>query len=396
MTTTPGDDRRRGSKGLVLLVGTIALVGLYVAGAVVVGPEIEDDLGARVPAALAAAGFDVTAGFSGQDGTLRCTSPLADPGAARRLALDVYGVRAIELDPSCGVEGDPLTPASSTTAATNTTAPATSTTTTTAATTTTTTEAATTTTVAPAALLAVQLLDGRLVLTGALGTDLERLTLVERARSVVDPLNVVDQLLADPALPAVPADRFAAFNDLMAAMASSLTAGSVEWTGTTITAAGSYVDDRARATFESAATAVGVTPTLTPRPTATAEQAAALEAELNALVAAEPILFDRGSTVISVASESTIERVAGIAKRYAGVRIVVQGHTDSEGDPGRNLTLSSQRATSVVGALVALGVPLAELTSEGFGMTQLIVDADGNEIPEKSRRVVFGVGVGVA
>ncbi len=388
--TTPGEHRRRRSRSLVLLVGTLALTGLYVAGAVVVAPEIEVDLGARVPAALAEAGFDVTAGFSGQDGTLRCTAPLADPAAARRLALDVYGVRAIELDPSCGAEGDPLTPAGTTTEATGTSAPATSTT---AAAATTTTEPATTTTVAPAALLAVQLLDGRLVLTGALGTDLERLTLVERARSVVAPLNVVDQLVADPTLPEVPADRFAAFNDLMAAMPFSLSAGRVEWNGTTVAASGSYVDDRARATFESAATAVGVTPTLTPRPSATAEQAAALEAELNALVAAEPILFEKGSTVISAASENTIERVAGIAMRYAGVRIEVQGHTDSEGDPGRNLTLSSQRATSVVGALVARGVPLADLSSEGFGMTQLIVDADGNEIPEKSRRVVFGVGL---
>ena len=136
---------------------------------------------------------------------------------------------------------------------------------------------------------------------------------------------------------------------------------------------------------------MGIAADLVPRPTATPEQAAALEAELNALVAAEPILFDKGSTTIGATSVATVQRVAGIAKRYAGVAIEVQGHTDSEGDPARNLTLSEQRAAAVLDALVARGVPTADLSAKGFGMTELIRDADGNELPEKSRRVVFGV-----
>jgi OOP family OmpA-OmpF porin len=85
--------------------------------------------------------------------------------------------------------------------------------------------------------------------------------------------------------------------------------------------------------------------------------------------------------------------VAGIAKRYGGLAIEVQGHTDSEGDPGRNLTLSEKRARAVLDALVAQGVPGADLTAKGFGETQLIVDQTGREIPDKSRRVVFGVTV---
>ena len=145
------------------------------------------------------------------------------------------------------------------------------------------------------------------------------------------------------------------------------------------------------ATFTTAAAEVGIAADLVPRPTATPEQAAALEAELNALVAAEPILFDKGSTTIGATSVATVQRVAGIAKRYAGVAIEVQGHTDSEGDPARNLTLSEQRAAAVLDALVARGVPTADLSAKGFGMTELIRDADGNELPEKSRRVVFGV-----
>lgn len=387
--TSAAHPRARRSRRLVLVGGAVSLVGLFVIGAAVVEPQIEDDLSSRVPAELAKAGYSVTATFSGQDGTLRCAVPLADPAAARRLALDIYGVRAITLDPSCGVDG--AAPATTTTVAATTTVPVTTPPTSTTAAPTTTVEA-TTTTVAPVApQVAAQLVDGTLILTGSVNSDLVKLAVLDRTRSVVAPENIVDQLAVDPAAAEVPAERLTALLNLMAQMPSTLSAGQVGWDGVGITATGSFIDELGRVAFQAAADQVGATTMLVPRPAATAEQAAALEAELNALVAAQPILFDKGSTTISAASQATVQRIAGIAKRYAGMRIEVQGHTDSEGDPGRNLTLSEQRAGAVLDALVALGVPAADLTAKGFGMTQLILDEAGNEIPEKSRRVVFGV-----
>ena len=71
----------------------------------------------------------------------------------------------------------------------------------------------------------------------------------------------------------------------------------------------------------------------------------------------------------------------------------MQGHTDSEGDAGRNLTLSEDRAGAVLDALVALGVPVADLTAAGYGEADLILGADGEEDPAASRRVVFAVVV---
>jgi OOP family OmpA-OmpF porin len=238
-----------------------------------------------------------------------------------------------------------------------------------------------------------QLIDGRLILAGTASSDLERLALVQRAAGAVDPANVANQLTVDGQAPPVPADSFTSFLDLLVLMPRNLVTAQLAWNGDKVVVGGSYADDAARAVFGDAAARVGVAAALTERSTATAPQAAALEAELNALVASEPILFDKGSTNISVFSVATVQKVAGMAKRYAGVAIEVQGHTDSEGDPGRNLTLSEQRAGSVRDALVALGVPAADLTAKGFGMTQLITDSNGNEIPDKSRRVVFGVTV---
>ena len=72
-----------------------------------------------MPDELADAGFaGLTASFSGQDGTLSCDAPLADPEAARQAAYDVWGVRSIELDRSCRVNtGDDGQAVASTTAA---------------------------------------------------------------------------------------------------------------------------------------------------------------------------------------------------------------------------------------------------------------------------------------
>lgn len=377
------------SRRSIVLGGIAALAVLFIGGAVVQLPRIESDLRSRVDERLAVSGFAATSSFSGQDGTLRCSSPLADPAAAVAAAESVWGVRTAALDESCTGSG-PTTSAPPTTATVTTAAPAT----TVAETTTTatpTTDAVTTTTVAPAVVFGAQFADGLIVLSGKVSSDLERFALVQRAQGAVAPANVINLVVVDPTVPPVPADSFGSFLNLMAAMPPNLVTGSVEWNGGLLVVSGSYIDDTGRAAFGAAAAAAGVAPTLTVRATATVDQAAALEIELNALVAAEPILFDKGSTTISLSSLATVQKVAGIAKRYAGVSIDVQGHTDSEGDPGRNLTLSQQRAAAVRDALIVLGVPGDQLTSQGFGLTQPILDAAGNEVPELSRRVVFGV-----
>ncbi|MDO9174603.1 MAG: OmpA family protein [Actinomycetota bacterium] len=397
--TGAGREERGGSpsrsRRSILLGGAAALAVLFVGGAVVQLPRIESDLQSRVDERLAVGGFAATSSFSGQDATLRCSAPLADPAAAVAVAESVWGVRTATLDATCTGDGVTTTANDATTAAptastTNTTAPTVveTTTVTTAAPTT---VAVTTTTAAPVVVFGAQFADGLIVLSGKVGSDLERFVLVQRAQGAVAPANVINLVVVDPTVPTVPADSFGSFLNLMAAMPPNLVTGSLEWNGGSLVASGSYIDDTGRAAFGAAAAAAGVAPTLTVRATATADQAAALEIELNALVAAEPILFDKGSTTISLSSLATVQKVAGIAKRYAGVSIDVQGHTDSEGDPGRNLTLSQQRAAAVRDALVVLGVPAAQLTSQGFGLTQPILDAAGNEVPELSRRVVFGV-----
>lgn len=379
----------------IMAAGAVALGALFVAGAVVQVPRIEDDLSAQVESKLAAAGIAASADFSGQDGMLRCVEPLADPDRAVSLASSVWGVRTVELDVSCGVPGAPVstttsssTPATSTTVGATTTVPATTVAPTTDPTTTDpSTTDPTTTLPAEPNLVTVTLQDGRFALDGAVASDLERFVLVDRAGAALSPSNVTNNLTIDEQVPSLPAGLF----DVLSLMPTTLVSGELGWNGTTVGLTGSYASEEGRATIADASGEAGVVATLAPRAAATAEQGAALEGELNALVAAQPILFDKGSVDISLSSLGTVQQVAGIAKRYSGLLIEVQGHTDSEGDPDLNMALSQQRAGAVRDALISMGVPVGDLTSKGFGMTELIRDSNGNEVPDKSRRVVFGV-----
>lgn len=382
----PHDPR---SKRAVLQQGAGALATLFVVGALVMKPRIQSGLEEESRRVLAEAGIPATVDFVFQDGRLLCVDQLDDPEAARALVLQVRGVRSVSVDSIC-IDGppDPNGPRDTTTTVSDTSttvAP-----TTTEAPTTTAPPSTTTSTVPAEDLASISLSGGRLTLSGTVASEEQRNALVDAASAAVDPANVTDQLQVDTSLDLDDTD-VSELAQLVAAMPVPLVFGEVGWNGTALSAAGQYVDETARAAFEAACEQVGVTPELAARPVATPDDAADVEAAVNALVATDPILFGKGAVVISPESVATVQRVAGIVKRFGGTAIEVQGHTDSEGDPGRNLTLSEQRAQAVADALVALGVPADEVTSKGFGETELITDNNGVELPEQSRRVVFGV-----
>lgn len=390
--TDETNDRDPRSRRAVLRDGAVALAVLFVVGGLVMVPAIQRDLQHAVNDALDAERIPARADFRGQDATLRCVEQLDDPDAAHDVAAAVDGVRSVRLDVSClvpaeigpegPVEGQRTTtttvPASSTTAAPTTTAGSS------------TTSATTTSVPADVAVVSVTLDSGRFTLEGTVGSAEQRAALEEAATAAVGATNVLGTLDVDPDLALDDAD-VSSIAVVIAAMPAPLVQGTVEWTGSDVSVTGVYVDDAAYEAFRDAAEGSATLADLRLRPDATPADADAVQQELNELVAATPIVFGKGEVTVSPESAALLQRVAGIAKRFGGVTVEVQGHTDSEGDPGRNLTLSEQRAAAVADELVRLGVPSDDVTSKGFGETQLVVDENGVEIPEQSRRVVFGV-----
>lgn len=363
-------------------MGTLVIAVLFGVGAALSLPRVEQTLARAIEERLAEENIDVEVRMSGQDATLFCVVPLPALNIAVRYAAKVEGVRSVDLDPSCTTGGIPVGDVmTSTTIEVDGTVPQESTTTST-------TEPAPTD---PVVQLVLSM--GRMSLLGSVASDDQRSLLVEAAGAAVGEEQVDDRLVVDATSALTDADA-AGLAELAAVMPGSLVSGRIGWDGVGFSAAVVVADEAFGELFEvnvddTSATLTALDVQL--RSTASVEDAAETERLLNALVAAEPILFDKGSVTVSGSSQGTVRRAAAIAEQFAGLRIEVQGHTDSEGDAGRNLTLSEQRAAATLDALVSLGVPPGDVVSKGYGETQLIRDANGRELPEKSRRVVFVV-----
>lgn len=99
------------------------------------------------------------------------------------------------------------------------------------------------------------------------------------------------------------------------------------------------------------------------------------------------IQFDTNSTVVKPLSMGAIGQIVAMLKANPAVKVEIGGHTDSDGDAARNLTLSQARADAVKKVLVDQGIEGSRLTTRGYGATKPI---DKNDTPSgkaNNRRV---------
>ena len=109
-------------------------------------------------------------------------------------------------------------------------------------------------------------------------------------------------------------------------------------------------------------------------------------------VAKEGIIrFERASADLHSDSSSTLNKLASAANACPGFAVEIEGHTDAEGTPERNLRLSERRAQSVVSYLTKAGVPADRLRAIGYGETRPVAPNDTPENRSKNRRIEFGV-----
>jgi OOP family OmpA-OmpF porin len=93
-------------------------------------------------------------------------------------------------------------------------------------------------------------------------------------------------------------------------------------------------------------------------------------AKLGEIAKAGRILFDSDSATLDTASFATLDRLAAAARVCPGVRIVIEGHADTEGSTEYNQKLSMKRAEAVVGYLIGAGADASRLDAAGFGATR--------------------------
>ena len=230
---------------------------------------------------------------------------------------------------------------------------------------------------------------GQVVLAGTVADESQRAALVGAASRFLDPANVDDQLTISAGEELDDA-TLGALAELVAAMPQYLVRGESGYDGTDVYSDGVFADDDGRTAYLAVADFVSAAVQLEARPTASAADAAALEAELNQVVAANPIQFAPRSADVPPDAFAVLDRIAGIAEQFSGVTITIEGHTDSDGVPEENQELSVQRALAVLFSLASRGVPASDLTSVGLGSTRPILVGDVED-KDASRRIEFRV-----
>jgi outer membrane protein OmpA-like peptidoglycan-associated protein len=115
------------------------------------------------------------------------------------------------------------------------------------------------------------------------------------------------------------------------------------------------------------------------------------DADVLAVTFKSDVLFDSGSAALKPGAYQEINRVSQVLTQYPETRIMVAGHTDSDGTEASNQELSVRRAEAVRNALVSQGVSAARINTMGFGETQPVADNNSEGGKQLNRRVVVTI-----
>lgn len=103
------------------------------------------------------------------------------------------------------------------------------------------------------------------------------------------------------------------------------------------------------------------------------------------------ILFDVNKSDLRAEAKTNIDKLAVILNKYPDTKIVVEGHTDSDGSDDYNLKLSQLRAQSVANYVSIQQVDPTRFTIMGYGESQPVAGNDSPEGKQQNRRVEIAI-----
>lgn len=111
------------------------------------------------------------------------------------------------------------------------------------------------------------------------------------------------------------------------------------------------------------------------------------QTNIDQIIAAKKISFRSGSAYLSPESNRILDAVAAALSGCTGGNIVVEGHSDDNGNKNTNQLMSQERADRVAAALVARGIAKERIEAIGHGADKPIAGANdaGN------RRIEFTI-----
>lgn len=102
------------------------------------------------------------------------------------------------------------------------------------------------------------------------------------------------------------------------------------------------------------------------------------------------ILFEVNSATIKPESNGVLKEIADVLNKFPDIKIMIVGHTDSDGSDAANLELSKKRAEAVKQSLSSeFGVDASRMTTDGKGEKEPAGDNKTREGKSQNRRVEF-------
>jgi outer membrane protein OmpA-like peptidoglycan-associated protein len=99
------------------------------------------------------------------------------------------------------------------------------------------------------------------------------------------------------------------------------------------------------------------------------------------------VLFDTGKYNLRMPAQLGLAKLSGIVLSHPGLKLAIEGYTDTTGTAAFNQTLSEQRANAVRDYLIQQGLDAGSVTAQGFGPADPVASNDTPQGRQQNRRV---------
>jgi OmpA-OmpF porin, OOP family len=120
---------------------------------------------------------------------------------------------------------------------------------------------------------------------------------------------------------------------------------------------------------------------------ATAETAAEITHQEGKVMRLDNLIFKVGTADLIDKSSPELEKVIQMLHDNPRMVIQLEGHTDSQGDPGQNMRLSQKRVDAIKDLLVAKGASVSRIKTKAFGGKSPLSNENSEEAHRMNRRV---------
>ena len=103
------------------------------------------------------------------------------------------------------------------------------------------------------------------------------------------------------------------------------------------------------------------------------------------------LVFSQSKSTLDTTSFPELDHVARMMKQYPSLEILLEGHTDNQGDITKNVQLSEDRVQEVKRYLIAKGIAEVRIQTKAWGPARPIASNLTEQTRQKNRRVEFTI-----